>query len=454
MKTIVATLLGISFSALVYYIISFRFSKNKNLELIDWFLLALGTFNGVLFSFVVITTLSGKNASPIFTLVISKLTFLNISSYIFFNILILVCVSFGWSFTKLLNKKCKIKKFSNEYKDNYLNKLVFFSWFLLIVSIFSYWLYVKAYGGFLEYIPYSRAIRSGVFTIRNPFSFLQRFGGFAFLSSYLFFSFILDRTKRKKSFYFGFIISFLFSTYVLYSWVGRVSFVIYLGTFLLGLTLNNYRSILNFTKRIIYLLVGLFIVLVSADTLLRRSSGQYGLFEILSKELSFPLVSYLSVVQSAHYRWFIDLIIFPFYILPMRIWSGLLGIETASSYNTFLLLGKRKGETGVFGELPLDFLSFSYLQANILGVIVVSLVFGIFLFLLQRSLNKIPLTNVRSIISANVILNIAVISVLYADPQHIIAANFPIIMGFIIFVIFFKIKAIKFKRINIVAKRK
>ena len=48
---------------------------------------------------------------------------------------------------------------------------------------------------------------------------------------------------------------------------------------------------------------------------------------------------------------FKDIAIAPLYLLPQRIWSQKLNIESASSFNTFVFSGARKGVAGVTGEV-------------------------------------------------------------------------------------------------------
>ncbi len=64
-------------------------------------------------------------------------------------------------------------------------------------------------------------------------SFLQPFGGLALFASFGFWGLWLSR-RRGAGVIAGFVFSFLFSLYILYSWLGRITFLVYLATLVLG----------------------------------------------------------------------------------------------------------------------------------------------------------------------------------------------------------------------------
>ena len=103
-------------------------------------------------------------------------------------------------------------------------------------------------------------------------------------------------------------------------------------------------------------------------------------------------------------------------------------------------MGARKGQMGVYGEIPVDMLSFSYMQFNILGILVVGFLWGVTLYIIQRLINKIPVNSIKSVISANLILNVPILSVMYGDPQHIIVRCFNMIAAFLLLSLTLKIK--------------
>ncbi len=442
MEVTVAILGGLLFASFLYLIVFFRLNKNKKLEFIDWFLLSIATFNGLIFSFVIWATYEGRNPSYIFTYYILQLDTNLIITYIALNFCLAFCVYSGWKFISIIFKKQNLKVAGEII---YLRKIISISWFLFFLSVIAYWLYTRAYGGFVLYLEYARAIRSGVFLIENPFSFLQRLGGLSFFSSYVFFAVLMDKNKnikviKRKNIVVGLVLSVFFSLYVLYSWMGRVGLVVYISTFLLGYILYSYKSISRLVRKIFSFLLLSLLLLISVDAILGRSSRDIGIIELFAQECAFPLVTFYSVINLSEYRWFIDLIVAPLYLLPMKIWSGVFNVETASSFNTFMIMGARKGQMGVYGEIPVDMLSFSYMQFNILGILVVGFLWGVTLYIIQRLINKIPVNSIKSVISANLILNVPILSVMYGDPQHIIVRCFNMIAAFLLLSLTLKIK--------------
>lgn len=445
MNVTVAVLGGLCFASIIYIVTYFKFLRSKKLELLDWFLISMATFNGIGFSFVIFYTNIGRN-SYIHSRLILNFDVLMSISYILLCFLILFSVVFGWYLAagvkKTTGKKVSI---NNHYDSNskFQNKLLIVAWVMLVISIFSYGLFTRAYGGFIDYLDFSSARRSGVFVVANSFSFLQRFGSLSFFSSFIFFSYLIDseyKIRNNKSNLIGFILSASFSLYVLFSWEGRIGFVFYIATFFLGYILYTYKSTFAFIRKFSFFIIFSFIFLIFIDTFLGRSGGDLGVIDLFTKELSFPFASFYSIFESGEYRWFFDVLTAPLLILPMKIWGGVLNIDTASSFNTFLLLGARKGEAGVYGETPVDLLSFAYLQGSFLGVVIIGLTGGIGLYILQQVINKIPIKSFRSVVSAKIILYVAIMTVLYGDPQHILVRNFDIIFGFIMIKLLLKIR--------------
>ncbi|MCQ6526092.1 hypothetical protein [Bacillus mycoides] len=437
MEVIIAVLGGLSFASMIYLGVHFRLLRNRELKLLDWFLLSMATFNGIGFGFVLWATHEGRNLATNLTQFILNYDNSLVIAYILLSTAFMLCVVFGWYLTIAFCYKFKQKKkVSSVYKEQYfLRKSIFVAWLMLIIAVGTYWLYTKVYGGFIAYLDYANLIRSGVFNIQNPYSFFQRFGGFSFFSSFIFFALLIDKENKKmlskKSLYIGLFLSLCFSFYVLYSWVGRVSIVVYVSTFFLGYILYSYKSVFSLMRKILFFSISALLSLVLTDAILGRTDNKLGIIEFFTGELSFPFTTFSAVSTLSQYRWFTDIVVAPLYLLPSRIWAVFLDIETASSFNTFLISGARKGDSDVLGEIPVDILSFSFMQGNVLGVILVGLMWGSMLYILQRLISKIRVKSIRSIISANIIINVSIMSVLYGDPQHIIVRNFPIIFGFI-----------------------
>lgn len=435
MTDFIAIFAGLSFGSIIYLSVFWGLLKKRKLELIDWFLLSVATFNGLGFGFVIWSTHCGRNFYS-FSQSIMSLDNYDCINYIFLNIILVLVVFFSWIIAKK-NHLSKLNKKRNNIcscsKKCFCRQYFYVSWLTFFIALIAYWIYTKPYGGFKNYLNYSAAIRAGIFLIKNPFSFLKRFGSLAYFSSYLFYGLLIDKnieTSQKKHYLCGFCFSVIFSIYVLISWVGRVGLALYVATFLLGYILYSYKTIERYIRKIFFFVTICFLLIIVADAILGSTNSNFGIVELFAKELSFPLSTYYFQINFPHYRWFKDILVAPLYVLPTRIWSGIFNIETLSSYNTFIHEGARKGEMGVTGEIPVDMLSFALMQGSVFGVVVVGILWGIFLYHIESLVNRISIKGVRAIIYARVILNVAMMNVMYGDTIHLVTRNFEIIVGF------------------------
>ncbi|AVR00349.1 hypothetical protein OBCHQ24_15505 [Oceanobacillus iheyensis] len=86
---------GLLFSSLIYLFVFFLFAKRKKLTLLEWFLLSVATFNGLIFSFVMWATFVEKKT---FDGISWLLEYDNKTIFTFFtyNIILVFAVLFGW----------------------------------------------------------------------------------------------------------------------------------------------------------------------------------------------------------------------------------------------------------------------------------------------------------------------------------------------------------------------
>jgi hypothetical protein len=157
--------------------------------------------------------------------------------------------------------------------------------------------------------------------------------------------------------------------------------------------------------------------------------GAATLAELAAKELSFPAVSYAASLEADQERWMQDVLLAPVYFLPQQIWSGVLGLRSASMDNTLRIMGSLKGQGGVTGGIPVDFVTFGYLEGWALGVAIWGILWGAFLAWLSRWLDSIPVAGIRAPLYAFAALSFSSMTVLYSDPVHIIARNTHFIIG-------------------------
>jgi|LSQX01.3.fsa_nt_gb hypothetical protein len=429
----VALVGGVLLALGLYAVIFLRMHSRGQLEMIDWFLISLGTFNGLGYAFVFWATSNGIN-SPGWSIYLHMYDNEIATIYLLSSLILGLSSIVGWAVFK--GRKGSVSNYLEPIEAQTLVRIIkktkLVAWAMLVLGAVSYALYARAYGGFSGLLSHSIAIRSGISRVYNPFSFLQRFGSLTWFASYLFFGILTDKSeidKPIKGCRGGFMISVLFSIYVLYSYAGRVGALVYFGTFLLAYVLQNARSFSRLARKLVFVAIVFLVGLIAIDSVLGRSSNTIGVLQLFAKELSFPFASYVVQLGQAEYRLFKDIVVAPLFLLPKRIWSLKLNIDVATSFNTFLLTGARKGEAGVTGSIPVDMLTFSYMQASIFGVVVVGFLFGGILYWLERLSRCIFPRTVQKVLYSNFVLNVAMLSVLYGDPQHIIIRNFAMIAG-------------------------
>ena len=432
---------GLIFTVIVAAIEYYRiFINKKKFENLDFFLTTLALFNGLGYAFVFWGTGQGLN-TPIWASRIERYDAASVSLYFALNILLSAAAIIGWTISCRLTKKAHDAK-NNVYDENSIYISIYkLAWSLFFIAVGAYILYSRAYGGFTGLLKYSKLIRSGILSVNNPFSFLQRFGAFSFFSSFLFFSMIIDKNIRKdkrKAGIIGFLPSLCFSLFVLYSWEGRIAFIVYLLTFVLAMVFYRNESIIRLMRKFLIILVLALILIIAVDRLLNRSPGDISVTGLFIKELSFPSAAFITQLESGSYRWFKDILAAPAFLLPSRIWRNMLGIDTATMAITYDFWGAYKGEAGVTGSVPVDLLTFSYMQAHISGVILIGLLTGAALFFLQRLQANIPVKSIRAVISSNIILNVVILTIPYGEPNHILIRCFYLIGGLIILKIIFR----------------
>lgn len=430
---ICAICFGILFAVIVCEVEFYRiFIAKKKIENLDYFLASLALFNGLGYAFVFWGTGRGLNI-PIWTGRIKSYDATTICIYFILNIVLLTAVMIGWTTHCHLSGRHKVVKY--DVINGLYPSIERAAWFLLALAISTYFLYARAYGGFIGLLKYSKLIRSGIVSVYNPFSFLQRFGAFSIFSSFLFFSMFMDKNlnKDKRNIgIFGFLLSFCFAFFVLYSWEGRIAFMVFLLTFILANIIYRIKSIFRLLRKFSKLLILALLLIIVFDRLLSRTPVEITITGLFVKELSFPSAAFITQFNSETYRWFQDLFSAPVYLLPYTIWRYKFGLDTASMVVTYNFWGAYKGEADVKGSIPVDLLTFSYMQAHILGVIVVGFLTGVVLYGMQRLQNSIPIDSLRAVIGSNIVLNVVMMTVPYGDPYHIITRCFYLIAGLIL----------------------
>ena len=407
--------------------------------LVSWSLLAIGLVYGLGWVAVVHAAISGTGFLGAGRIAFDK------DYWIFYNLSILFSIAgifLGWNILRSATSftiRISSRIFFLSYKE-----LAFIAWSMLIIAFILRYLYVSAFGGFFSYLEYSRAIRSGIFEIDNPWSFLQPFGHLVLFSSYIFWAARRDGNKTFFNFV-GFWLAFLFSVYILYSWSGRAGFVIYLCVFLLAfIYLRHFPAKMVVIGGTIGSLATLYFLYIISNIFEIKGADNFSYYVV--KEISFPFVSFFSQLERGDYlyRGFTDLLYSPLYLLPSSWTTGL--IEGVEQINTLVISGAKKGDYGVTGTIPVDLITLGLMQAHVLGVFITSVVFGGFIKLLQVFFGAIKSDSLRCIFLAYAAVKISFISIFYANPSNFVASIFPILL-LILSIFFYKILMLVLRRV-------
>lgn len=413
--------LSIMLAILCFAIVYLRTKKYKIVTLVDWSILAFGGIYGFGWPFVLQATQNGKN--KIWEdAILNKDFFYPFHSV--FALITLIGILAGW---KLIGKidNAKITKPISQEK-NIDGRLEIAAWILTASAIISQWFYTRAYGGYLEILPYGYLIRSGIFEVSNKFSFLMPFGGLAIIASLIFYGLLLDRKNFRLKF--AFIGSLLFSIYILASWYSRVGYLVYLFSFLLS---AFSRRKLPAHKVIVLsgIIFASIIPLTFIYSIIFNVKSTESLLPFIAKEISFPFAGFLSQISNGEhlFRLFKDFIVAPLYFLPSSYWIEY--VDDVGLLHTKTVLGAEKGAYDVLGSVPIDLITLGLMQASWLGVIVTGMLWGGLLRILQILINKISNKNVRDTILAYAAIKIAIQGMFYSQPNLIIIANFGFIFS-------------------------
>jgi len=412
-----------------------RVRARRHVDLVDWFTLAVGLFSGCGYAFVMV----GAKAGQLDDLG-QRWLYTNQAAtwpYVLAAVLLLGAV-WGGAFAianALPASPSGAEPLSSSVAGFVAGRVFILAWGFLVLGTVSYWQYARAYGGFGGLLDVSGAIRSGDFSspgMSNKWSFLQRFGGFTFLSSYLFWGLLLEPGQprlRRLWTAIGILAALSFSLYVLYSWRGRVPFAIYLATFPMGWLIWRHGLTPSNIPRVACVLVASLSVILVTDKILERGSADSSPAAFFARELSFPFVSFQAEYSHGETRWFRDVAAAPAYLLPQRVWGGMLDLNTASDENTKLLMGASKGKAGVTGTIPVDIITCSFMQGGFVGVLLVGALWGVILGLLDGHLRSFQIGSATQVLYAYAIIQWAVLTSLYGDPSHLVVRNFDFIIG-------------------------
>lgn len=434
-----AVVLGLLFSLFCGTFTVIHSLRAGRMTLLDWSLLAIGGMYGLGWAVVVIVTQTGGN--PTWERWINPFESLY-PMHTVAALLLTVSMIGGWYLSApLLRRSQPVRHYSD--CDQNTRLWTHASWLMLILAVLIQWLYAQAYGGLIGMLDFSIAIRSALFNevLDNRWSFLKPFGGLAMIAAYAFFGLWLEG-RYKLGAIIGLVLSFVFSLYILYSWLGRLGLMVFLITFPLGAALARRR---NPIKLILFAISTFAVTLVSTYgiSLWFNIKAADNLLAFLTRELSFPFGSFFAQWSNGEhlFRFFRDFTVAPLYLLPSSWWIN--WIEPVNQVNTAVIMGAPKGEAGVTGGIPVDLLTLGLMQLHIFGIPIIGLMYGVSLRVLQSLTDRIPLIGIRGTFEAYIALKIAVTAVFYAQPNLVITGNFPLIVCAVIIVGMIRVRQFK-----------
>lgn len=360
------------------------------------------------------------------------------------SVLLAFSVFLGWKFTWWPQKKMvSLASFAFNFS---VKELVVFAWLILVLTFMIRLVYVSAYGGFLGYLDHSHLIRSSVFELKNPWSFLQPFGMLGPFSLLLFFVCIASGEVKGWSTlwsWIGLLLSIPLSLYIFYSLSGRIDFVAFIAVLAL-FTLMRKKidgKVLLFSALVSMCFLLFFIFILSNALDLK---GAESLSEFVVNELSFPAASFFGQVEQVNQapRYFVDFVFTPLSLLPS---SWMAGIYVSSTeVNTINLMGAAKGSLGVTGGIPVDLLTLGYMQLGPLGIALTGMLFGFLLKTIKFFLDGIAIQELRLILLAFATVRVAMLAVAYAHPEHLVGQLFPVIVIIVLGLCYNAFKKLRF----------
>lgn len=398
--------------------------SQTGLTLPGWFIICLGPGQAVIFTFVVYITKNGENDLWEKWILPYEMNFWLVPC------LILLAEIGAW-YGAVLSKPKGTFSTGIATKPSKLHRIHILAWVSLLGGIFGLWLYSRAYGGFAGLLAYRTTIYYLGIDIPNPWSFVLRVGGLCCFASLLFTGLLAEEGwfgLRKYVSWFGLILSFLFAMLYWYILAGRLLLATYVTMFLIIYFALKFRSANRLLITSFAGLIAILVVVYWVTPIVDPQKFENTMQAFFAKELSFPTSSLLTTIESNKIRYGIDVLATPLYFLPQRITYSMLGIDTASDANTDRLLGAPKGQ-GAGYSVPVDALTFGFLQGGIYGVVLLPFVFSYALGWLETFLRQIPAPKVGIVLQVYAGLFVAAMSAFYADPEHIIRRNWHFMVG-------------------------
>ena len=269
---------------------------------------------------------------------------------------------------------------------------------ILFISVFSLFMWTKAYGGITQFIMQANAIRSGYTKINNPYGFFKHFANAIVIPSYAFFVLNIFSEKKKITDIILWIVSLIFSVGFLLASDGRMTagfyFISYVAIYMQSKSKMIEKKISHKTVISVICLFGIaMLLMLKMDDLTYyirngvwntiKSTEDNSIINSFVYELSFVMKSEQVAIMKARQvglQFFNDIGYGLFAWLPSS-------LAPSSFPRLWTLNSELSGAKS--GELPCGIIAQGYYDLRLVGVI-------IFTFLYGKIIKKIDIMEIKT----------------------------------------------------------
>lgn len=436
MNIIITLITIIIFSAISFFFWFFLLKKEHGriiASLDNIFIICFQSIYCILFPIIFYLTIKGFNSVE-YTAVIKSYNPSDIFLYYFCLNIFLVLFTYAFRYNRKNDYYTPRNIIHTNIASDSNHTLLVSVSFLLVIGCICNFLFYRAYGGYFGYLPYATIVRAGVVAVNNPFTFLSPLRGCIGIACSVSFVAMIKTKKNFLPFLIIFLVSFALTLMNMYANRGRLSIIRFFVCLIIVFAFTSNKDYrISFKIFCFTLFLGIFsIVLLNyVGTVMGRNSDE-SFINAMCFELSFPFVSFkleIANMNLGSYRYFTDIFFFFLYFLPTRFWVNVVNY-TASQVNTNFFSGAYK-TTG--GEIPVDIISFSYMQGNILGIIVISLLAGFVFRWIYKAITRIKSLELKSLLFVYLFINFMVNDIFYADTKDIAQRAFPLLLLLVIY---------------------
>jgi hypothetical protein len=430
-----SVILGISLAILVsgvtWSIVAARLLLRRRFDLVDIFLLAFGTVYGVAYAFVIYSTQSGSNPGGFRIIGLE-------GSYWIVPVLALVCALATTALSGAAQQDATKLQKVRAGTDDGLSESAWHAPLFALACLFlgtamaASYLYTRAYGGIDGFFEVAGALRAGLFEEAgsNSLSFLKPFGGFSIFSTYLFAATCASAGGGRRLWsILGFLASLGVSSVTLLGWGGRVDLLVYWTTVVFGIFVYRVGLAPRLLGGAAALVLAFIVLLPPLTDAMNPGKSRDSYTEFFAAELTFPVESSLNSLELPAYRYGVDILAAPLFVLPERIW-GALELRHVSDINSEALQGDALRD-GWGYTIPADFITFGLYQFGYAGPLIVIILWCLLLVKLDDLLVRRLPRSISAFLYAHSVFAIAALSTLYVDPKMQIARNFHFILGLV-----------------------